>query len=67
MLKQDPVQLDIEHLLYGLTCCINDLQAFEQHLSMEDLQQVTLSFQKLNVLIANKHHPCPFRLTAIVG
>lgn len=38
MQKQNFVQLEIEHLLHELTCCINELQAFRQQLSIDNMQ-----------------------------
>lgn len=53
MKKQNLVQLQIEHLLHELTCCINDLQAFRRQLTLDDVQQADISLQKLNALITN--------------
>lgn len=64
MQKQNLIQLEIEHLLHELTCCINDLQAYRRQLSVDDVQQADISLQKLNALITNAHYQInPVRLS----
>ncbi|MBA2649447.1 MAG: hypothetical protein H0U75_07620 [Legionella sp.] len=56
MQKQNLVQLEIEHILFELSCCINNLQDFRTYLSVENVQQADISLQKLNVLISNAQY-----------
>jgi hypothetical protein len=66
MKKQNLVQLQIEHLLHELTCCINDLQAFRRQLTLDDVQQADISLQKLNALITNAQDQTnPVRLSIV--
>lgn len=66
MQKHDSAQLEIKHLLFELAWCINDLQDFGQQLSLDDIQQVDLSLQKLNAFISNvRKQSSPLRLAAI--
>lgn len=66
MQKQNLVQLQIEHLLHELTCCINDLQAFRRQLTLDDVQQADISLQKLNALITNAQDQTnPIRLSIV--
>ena len=53
MQTQNSVQLEIDHLLFELTWCVNDLLAHRRHLSSDDIRQADLSLQKLSALIAN--------------
>jgi len=52
MQNHDSAQLEIEHLLVELSCCVNDLQRFRRQLSVGDVKQAELSLQKLNALIS---------------
>lgn len=66
MQKQNLVQLQIEHLLHELTCCINDLQAFRRQLTLDDVQQTDISLQKLNALLTNAQYQAnPVRLSIV--
>jgi hypothetical protein len=66
MQKQNLVQLEIEHLLHELTCCINDLQAFRRQLTLDDVRQADISLQKLNALITNAQYQTnPVRLSIV--
>jgi len=53
MQKQNSVRLEIDHLIFELTCCVNDLLAHRRHLSSDDIRQADLSLQKLSVIITN--------------
>jgi len=48
----DSVQMEIEHLLVELSCCVNDLQGYRRQLSVGDAKQAELSLQKLSALIS---------------
>ncbi|HAT1845509.1 TPA: hypothetical protein U0Y19_000960 [Legionella pneumophila] len=52
MQKSEEVQLEIEHLLFELNCCVNDLSSFRLQISIDDLQQAELSLNKLESLIS---------------
>ncbi|MBL7479774.1 hypothetical protein [Legionella bononiensis] len=52
MQQQEPVQLEIEHLLFELNCCVNDLSNFRLQISVDDIQQAELSLNKLESLIS---------------
>lgn len=66
MQKQNLVQLEIEHLLHELTCCVNALQAFRRQLTLDDVQQADISLQKLNALITNAQYQTnPVRLSIV--
>ncbi len=55
----------IEHLLYELAWCINDLHGVSRQLSLDDIQQADLSLQKLSALINHvKKRSNPLRLAA---
>ena len=41
------IQLDIEHLLYELACCISDLNHLRQHMSEDELNQSNKLAMKL--------------------
>ena len=49
---QNTTQQTIEHVLYELTACVNELQGFSQQLSIHNLQQAELSLQKFHALIS---------------
>ena len=53
MQKQNSVQLDVEHLIFELTWCVNDLLAHRRHLSSDDIRQADLSLQKLSTIISS--------------
>lgn len=66
MKKQNLVQLEIEHLLHELACCIKDLQDFRRQLSIDDIHRADISLQKLNALITNaKYQKNPVRLSIV--
>ncbi|HAU0164316.1 TPA: hypothetical protein JBF07_02060 [Legionella pneumophila] len=52
MQQQEPVQLEIEHLLFELNCCVNDLSRNRLHISTHDIQQAEFSLHKLESLIS---------------
>lgn len=45
-------QLEIEHLLFELSCCVNDLQNVRLQISADEIQQAELSLNKLESLIS---------------
>ena len=53
MQKQNSVQLEVEHLIFELTWCVNDLLAHRRHLSSNDIRQADLSLQKLSTIISS--------------
>ena len=66
MQKHNQAPLEIEHLLFELAWCINDLQGFHRQLSIDDIQQADLSLQKLSALINQvKQRSSPLRLAAV--
>lgn len=66
MQKQNQVQLEIEHLLFELACCVNDLQPFRRQLSIDNMQQADISLQKLSALITNVQYQTNLcRLSAV--
>ncbi|MDI1352487.1 MAG: hypothetical protein PSV35_06915, partial [bacterium] len=52
MQVQNTTQQTIEHVLYELTACVNELQGFRQQLSFDNLQQAELSLQKFHALMS---------------
>ncbi|MFW3142523.1 hypothetical protein QPW88_01910 [Legionella pneumophila] len=52
MQQQEPVQLEIEHLLFELNCCVNDLSRRRLQINTHDIQQAELSLNKLESLIS---------------
>ncbi|MFO9576125.1 hypothetical protein SDB61_09670 [Legionella pneumophila serogroup 1] len=52
MQLQEPVQLEIEHLLFELNCCVNDLSRHRLLINLHDIQQAELSLRKLESLIS---------------
>ena len=48
---QNATQQTIEHVLYELTSCINELQGFRQQLTIDHLEQADLSLQKFHALM----------------
>lgn len=66
MQKLDTVSLEIEHLLFDLTLCVNDLHGFSEQLSIDDTKQVELNLNKLESLISFvRNHKNKFKLTAV--
>jgi hypothetical protein len=66
MQRQKSAPSEIEHLLFELTWCVNDLQGFRRQLSIDDIQQADLSLQKLSALITQvKKQSNPLRLAAV--
>ncbi|TAL59354.1 MAG: hypothetical protein EPN84_11365 [Legionella sp.] len=66
MQKLDTVSLEIEHLLFDLTLCVNDLHSFSEQLSIDDTKQVELNLNKLESLISFvRNHKNKFKLTAV--
>lgn len=53
MQKQNSVRLEVDHLLFELTWCVNDLLAHRRHLSNDDIQRADLSLQKLSAIITS--------------
>jgi hypothetical protein len=60
MQVQNATQQIIEHVLYELTSCINELQGFRQQLSIDHLEQADLSLQKLHALMSSAKMNCIF-------
>ena len=56
MQEQDTLQLEMEHLIFELSCCVNDLLAYRRHLSSDDIRQADLSLQKLSSIINNAQY-----------
>ncbi|KTC66377.1 Uncharacterised protein (plasmid) [Legionella adelaidensis] len=52
MHQQEKVQLDIEHLLFELNCCVNNLSRYRLKINRDDIQQAELSLSKLESLIS---------------
>ena len=52
MQHQEPAQLEIEHLLFELNCCVNDLSRHRLQINPYDIQQAELSLSKLESLIS---------------
>ncbi len=52
MQQQEPVQLEIEHLLFDLNCCVNDLSRHRLQINTYGIQQTELSLHKLESLIS---------------
>lgn len=52
MQQQEPAQLEIEHLLFELNCCVNDLSRHRLRINSHDIQQAELSLHKLEILIS---------------
>lgn len=50
------MQLEIDHLLFQLAWCIEDLHSFRQQLTLDDINQAEISLQKLDALIFNSSH-----------
>ena len=48
----DSANIQMDHLLFELARCVNDLQGFYRQLSIEDKKQVELSLSKLEFLVA---------------
>ena len=52
MQKAEAVQREIEHLLFELNCCVNDLQNVRLQISADEIHQAELSLNKLESLIS---------------
>ena len=52
MQQQEPIQLEIQHLLFELNCCVNDLSRHRLQINTYDIQQAELSLYKLESLIS---------------
>ncbi len=52
MQQQESAQRDIEHLLFELNGCVNDLSRLRLQISIHDIQQAELSLTKLELLIS---------------
>lgn len=52
MQKAEAVQLEVEHLLFELNCCVNDLQNVRLQISADDIHQAEMSLNKLESLIS---------------
>lgn len=52
MQHQEPVQLEIEQLLFELSCCVNDLSRRRLQINSHDIQQAEISLHKLESLIS---------------
>ena len=49
----ESANIQMDHLLFELARCVNDLQGFYRQLSIEDKKQVKLSLSKLEFLVAH--------------
>lgn len=49
---QEKVQFDIEHLLFDLSCCVNNLSLYRLEIMRDDIQQAELSLSKLESFIS---------------
>ncbi|VEG92541.1 hypothetical protein [Legionella spiritensis] len=49
----DSADIQIDHLLFELARCVNDLQGFYRQLSIEDRKQVELNLRKLEFLVVH--------------
>ncbi|AMQ28964.1 TPA: hypothetical protein ACHW7I_000989 [Legionella pneumophila] len=52
MQQLEPAQFEIEHLLFELNCCVNDLSRHRLQINPHDIQQAELSMHKLESLIS---------------
>ncbi|RMX01202.1 hypothetical protein EAW55_11540 [Legionella jordanis] len=52
MQQLEPAQFEIEHLLFELNCCVNDLSRHRLQINVYDIQQAELSLHKLETLIS---------------
>ncbi|HAT1762249.1 TPA: hypothetical protein I8Y99_000672 [Legionella pneumophila] len=52
MQRTTAAQLEIEHLLFELNCCVNDLQSVRLQISVDEIHQAVLSLNKLKSLIS---------------
>ena len=52
MQNADAMQLEIEHLLFELNCCVSELQSVRLQISADDIHQAELSLNKLESLIS---------------
>lgn len=52
MQRTTAAQLEIEHLLFELNCCVNDLQNVRLQISADEIHQAELSLNKLKSLIS---------------
>jgi hypothetical protein len=50
--QQETAQLEIEHLLFELNGCVNDLSRHRLQINPHDIQQAELSLNKLESLIS---------------
>jgi len=50
--RKTVVQLKIEHLLFELNCCVNDLQSVRLQIPTDEIHQTELSLNKLESLIS---------------
>lgn len=52
MQQQESVQLEIEHLLFELNCCVTDLSRYRLQIKSHDIQQAELGLHKFESLIS---------------
>lgn len=52
MQRTTAAQLEIEHLLFELNCCVNSLQSVRQQISADEIHQAELSLNRLESLIS---------------
>ena len=52
MQHKEPTQVEIEHLLFELNCCVNDLSRHRLKIKPHDIQKAELSLHKLGSLIS---------------
>lgn len=55
-MQQESAHTEIEHLLFELNCCINDLSRHRLQINIHDIQQAELSMHKLESLISFVKH-----------
>lgn len=52
MQKSAILQNEVDHILFELNCCVNDLHGYRMQISLDDIQQAELSLSKLQALIS---------------
>lgn len=52
MQKSAIFQNEVEHILFELKSCVNDLHGYRMQISLDDIQQAELSLSKLQALIS---------------
>lgn len=52
MQTSETIQNEIDHILFELSCCVNNLQDYRLQISPHDVQHAELSLHKLQALIS---------------